>query len=97
MAKANKKYIEELELLLAKATKDRRMFHALLTDLLTPAEFDELSIRWQIIKMLANGSSHREITDELGVGLATVARGSRTLLRPDGGFNQAFDKGFAHA
>ncbi|MFA5954342.1 MAG: Trp family transcriptional regulator [Patescibacteria group bacterium] len=94
MAKSSKKYFDELELLLAKAAKDRRILHALLLDLFTPAELDEITIRWQIIKMLANGDSHRDIAEALGVGLATVARGSRMLMRPDGGFNQAFDRGY---
>jgi len=93
MAKVNKKYIEEIEAVLRQVSKDKTFLHIFLTDLLTPAELDEIAVRWQIIKKLANGEAHRDIVDELGVGLATVTRGSRMLVNPSGGFNQAITKG----
>ncbi|MEX0584798.1 MAG: Trp family transcriptional regulator [Natronospirillum sp.] len=53
--------------------------HAVLESLLTPAEYAEISKRLQIFKMLRSGTPHRKIAETLGVGVATVSRGSRAL------------------
>ena len=52
---------------------------AALASLLTPAEYQEISKRLQIFKLLNEGMPHRNIADTLGVGIATVSRGSRAL------------------
>ncbi|AJY51046.1 Trp repressor [Halomonas sp. KO116] len=52
---------------------------AALADLLTPAEYQEISKRLQIFKLLREGVPHRKIAETLGVGIATVSRGSRAL------------------
>ena len=48
-----------------------------LGDLLTPSEFSEVSKRLQIFKLLDAGIPQRQIAEQLGVGIATVTRGSR--------------------
>ncbi|NBW80325.1 transcriptional regulator [bacterium] len=50
---------------------------SLLSSLLTPAEIDVLAQRLEILDRLANGTPQREISETLGVGIATVTRGSR--------------------
>ncbi|MEX0623141.1 Trp family transcriptional regulator [Saccharospirillum sp.] len=50
-----------------------------LENLLTPAEYQEISKRLQIFKLLNEGVAHRKIAELLGVGIATVSRGSRAL------------------
>ena len=50
-----------------------------LVDLLTPSELSEISKRLQIFKLLEAGVPQRQIAEELGVGIATVTRGSRAL------------------
>jgi TrpR family transcriptional regulator, trp operon repressor len=50
-----------------------------LESLLTPAEYQEISKRLQIFKLLNEGVAHRKIAELLGVGIATVSRGSRAL------------------
>ena len=52
---------------------------AALATLLTPAEYLEISKRLQIFKLLKEGVPHRKIAEQLGVGIATVSRGSRAL------------------
>ncbi|MFZ9520737.1 MAG: Trp family transcriptional regulator [Silvanigrellaceae bacterium] len=49
----------------------------LLSSLLTPSEIDALAQRLDILDGLANGTPQREISETLGVGIATVTRGSR--------------------
>lgn len=50
-----------------------------LNRLLTPAEYQEISKRLQIFNLLRDGVPHRRIAEILGVGIATVSRGSRAL------------------
>lgn len=47
--------------------------------LLTPAEIGSISQRLAILDALARGVSQRRIAEDLGVGIATVTRGSRAL------------------
>lgn len=50
-----------------------------LRDLLTPNELIDVANRLQIFEMLEQGVPQRQIADKLGVGIATVTRGSNTL------------------
>lgn len=50
-----------------------------LSGLLTPTEFTEVMKRLQIFKLLREGMPQRQIAEKLGVGIATVTRGSRAL------------------
>ena len=52
---------------------------AALDELLTPSEFSEISKRLQILRLLETGMPQRQIAETLGVGIATVTRGSRAL------------------
>ena len=47
--------------------------------LLTPMEIEAIFQRLAILDALARGVSQRDISESLGVGIATVTRGSRTL------------------
>ncbi len=50
-----------------------------LLSLFTPDELLELNKRLQIVKLLKQGLSQREIAQILNVGVATVSRGSHEL------------------
>ena len=50
-----------------------------LDTILTDRELEEIAHRLQIIKLLKEGVSQREIVARLGVGIATVTRGSKAL------------------
>ncbi|MCO4837540.1 MAG: transcriptional regulator [Oceanospirillaceae bacterium] len=52
---------------------------AALEGLLTPYEQQELINRLQIFELLSKGVSQRRVAQQLGVGIATVTRGSRAL------------------
>ena len=71
-------YLIELIDHLLKAT-DRRQMEKTLNGILTPNELQEIPRRLQIINMLKEGIPQREIAKKLGVGIATVTRGSRAL------------------
>lgn len=52
-----------------------------LRGILTPSEIDEIPKRLQIIKLLKAGVLQKEIAVRLGVGIATVTRGSKEVKR----------------
>ncbi len=52
-----------------------------LRDLLTENELAEIANRLKIIEMLEQGVPQRQIADQLGVGIATVTRGSKALQK----------------
>ncbi len=61
------------------AAKNYDSLDQALSDLLTPTEMSEISKRLQILRLLEAGLPQREIAEILGVGIATVTRGSRAL------------------
>lgn len=66
-------------MLLKKAFEEEKSAEVL-NLLLTPDEKESLMIRVKIIETLLNGSiSQRQLRDQLGIGIATVTRGSNSL------------------
>jgi len=58
---------------------DKAVLERRLKALLTPNEINEMQHRLQIFSLLEQGVPQREIAKQLGVGIATVTRGSRAL------------------
>lgn len=52
-----------------------------LDGLLTPKEREEIPVRIQIVKMLKKGIPQHDIASKLGVGVATVTRGSKEIAK----------------
>jgi Trp operon repressor len=90
--KYDPKFNTELEELLKIASKDKELLHEFLHDLLSPAEFRELALRWQIVKLLKQKVPHREIARKLHTSIGTVTRGSREMQNPHGGFQKMLKK-----
>lgn len=89
MKNKNKKILEykhELVDVFSKINGDKNLMAEFLIDILTPAEFEALALRWQIVKKLNKGEDYRLIVGELGLGMGTVTRGSRELRNKNGGF-----------
>lgn len=55
-----------------------------LRELLTSSELDDVANRLQIFELLEQGVPQRQIADQLGVGIATVTRGSNALKQRKG-------------
>lgn len=72
------KYLKKFgqKLLEIKTEKEMESF---LGAIFTPKEIEEIPKRLEIVKMLKKGTSQRLIANKLGVGIATVTRGSREL------------------
>ena len=79
-------YKKELVEIFSLIKGDKKLMTEFLNDILTPAEFNEASLRWQIVKKLNKGEKHRDIAGDLGLGIGTVTRGSRELQNKNGGF-----------
>ncbi|MDO8601837.1 MAG: Trp family transcriptional regulator [bacterium] len=77
----------ELIHLLELAGREPGMLKKVFADILTPAEINEIVARWQIIKRLAKGESHRSIATTLHVSVATVYRGAWALEKNGEGFH----------
>ena len=52
-------------------------------EILTPKEVKDLSSRWELVKLLEEGVSQREIARRLHLSLCKITRGSRQLKKPD--------------
>lgn len=50
-----------------------------LEEILTPAERKDLALRWQLMKMLEEGTPQREIASRLGISLCKITRGAKIL------------------
>ncbi len=48
-------------------------------DIFTPAELDDISLRWKLLKDLHNGVTQRKIAEKYGISLCKITRGSRVL------------------
>ncbi len=86
------KYRKELVDVLALAAQSKSLLDEFLDDLLTPTELDELSARWQIVKLLQRGVPQHDVAKETSTAVATVTRGAREMRNPKGGFRQVLSK-----
>ena len=57
-------------------------------DLMTEAEIDAFSCRWQVALLLSKGESQRNASEKTGVSIATVTRVNRWLNRGMGGYKK---------
>jgi TrpR family trp operon transcriptional repressor len=67
--------------IIREASKKPEVLEALLEHMLTPGEYEELLVRTEILKRLLKGEQQRVIAGDLGLGVATVTRGSREVRR----------------
>ena len=61
--------------------EDRDAMKDFLRGVLTPGELDEIPQRLEIVRLLKEGVAQHEIARRLGVGVATVTRGSKELQK----------------
>lgn len=61
--------------------KDPKELKSFLQAILTPKELEEIPTRLEIVKMIKKGIPQREIAQKLGVGVATVTRGSKEITK----------------
>ena len=67
-------------------TTDPKQMRKIMTELFTPAELEDVSKRWFLMKELYRGVPQRKIAKDMEIGLCKIARGSRILKDPDSEF-----------
>lgn len=85
----SEQYKREIVQVISKVAKDEQLLADFIKELLTPHEFDNIGVRWQIVKRLSKGEHHQIIAENLHVGIATVTRGSREMRKKNGGLQRA--------
>lgn len=61
--------------------KNKKAMKVFLDGILTPKERKEFSVRLEIVKLLKRGVPQHDIAAKLGVGVATVTRGSKEIAK----------------
>ena len=89
MKNNSEQYKKEVVNVISKIAKDKQLLADFIKDILTPREFDNIGVRWQIVKRLAKGEYQQAIADDLHLGVATITRGSREMRKKEGGFRRA--------
>lgn len=77
---ASRKFLSELVTALI-SMKSKEEIEDFLLGIFTPKELEEVPTRLRIVKMLKKGIPQHEIAQKLGVGIATVTRGSKELQK----------------
>lgn len=68
--------------------KEPKQLENFLENILTPSEHEEIAQRLQILSLLNEGETQREIAQKLQVSIGTVSRGSRILQYGKPGLDQ---------
>lgn len=76
---------EEISQALA-GTSDATLIDDFLLSILTPNEVENISTRWELVKLLEQGISQRKIAERLGLSLCKITRGSKELKKADSAF-----------
>jgi TrpR family trp operon transcriptional repressor len=58
---------------------DKAEMKKLFSEIFTPAELDDLTLRWKLIRELSQGKTQREVAKDLGISLCKITRGARLL------------------
>ena len=65
---------------------------AFLRDLCTRKELDEMSRRWQAVKLLDQSIPYREISEQTGLSTATITRINQWLQHGTGGYRAMLER-----
>lgn len=65
---------------------------AFFRDLCTRRELEEMSQRWRVVRMLAEGIPYRQIAADTGVSTATITRINQWLRHGRGGYQSALNR-----
>jgi len=88
MKNNSEQYKKEVVEVIAKISKDKQLLADFIKDILTPREFENIGVRWQIVKRLGAGEHQQAIAGDLHLGIATVTRGSREMRKKEGGLRR---------
>ena len=74
------------------AIGDAALVRRFLESILTPREREEIAGRWELVKLLHQGVSQRQVARRLGMSLCKITRGSRELKKKDSAFKAVLER-----
>ncbi len=86
-----KKQLKEISLVLAR-NDNEKLIENFLMSILTEYEIGEISSRWELVKLLDEGESQRNIAKKLGLSLCKITRGSKELKKKPSVFKYMIDE-----
>ena len=63
-----------------------------LQDLCTPAEIQAMADRWQVVDLIKQGKSYRQIYEATGISMTTVGRVARYMMLGAGGYDLIYQR-----
>jgi len=81
------KVINEISHVLADVD-DPGLISRFLECMLTKYELEEISSRWELVKLIDAGMSQRNIAKQLGLSLCKITRGSKELKKDNSAFKR---------
>ena len=80
--RVNQQAFEKVTAVLSSITSPDEM-RRFLVELLTPGEVRDITLRWNLLELLAQGVTQRKIAEELKISLCKITRGSKILKQKD--------------
>ena len=72
--------------------QDEEIMSRFFEEIFTQAERKDISLRWELMRMLKKGVSQRKIATELGISLCKITRGAKILKDPRSVSNRMIKK-----
>lgn len=88
----DKKRLKELSSALLKAAEKPKNLEAFISDILSPAEIEDLYNRIRILEELLNGKTQREVSKNLHVSIAKVSRAALVIKHGSGALKSILKK-----
>lgn len=82
--------IRELAEIFAKIN-DPETMELFFSEIFTPKERKDISLRWDLLKMVKEHTPQREIAAELGISLCKITRGAKIIKNEDSVSNKILD------
>ncbi|MCK4763449.1 MAG: transcriptional regulator [Candidatus Aminicenantes bacterium] len=92
----NRNGTNELAITLA-AINDSKIITEFFESLFTLKEIEDISSRWELVKLLDQGVTQREIAGRLGLSLCKITRGSKELKKQGSVFKRFIDEYYKQA
>lgn len=59
--------------------ESKKELNSFFEDIFTPAELEDISLRWKLLKDLHKGMTQRKIAEKYSISLCKITRGSKIL------------------
>ena len=74
--------------------EDTRTMKALFDEIFTPAEIQDVALRWRLMTLLHRGVSQRQIASDLGISLCKITRGAKIIKNRRSATRKLLDRRF---